>query len=100
MTAEVRGLVTASIHDNTAKDYVFTHDDGTPVVDFRGSWKAMFSDAGFAMRKLHDMRRRAVGNAILREVDRDTVKTTAVISPKMCSAGTILSRSTIWRMPP
>lgn len=74
MTAEVRALVEASIHGKTANDYVFTHDDGTPVIDFRGSWKAMFRDAGVEMRRLHDMRRSAVRNAIRRGVDRDTVK--------------------------
>ncbi|MFZ2003163.1 MAG: tyrosine-type recombinase/integrase [Candidatus Sulfotelmatobacter sp.] len=74
MTAEVRSLVTASIHGKTANDFVFTHDDGTPVVDFRAAWKKMFADAGVEMRKLHDMRRSAVRNAIRRGVDRDTVK--------------------------
>jgi len=74
MTAEVRALVEASIDGKTANDYVFTHDDGTPVVDFRGSWKKMFKDAGVEMRRLHDMRRSAVRNAIRRGVDRDTVK--------------------------
>jgi integrase len=73
-TSEVRSLVTASIHGKTANDFVFTHDDGTPVVDFRGAWKKMFADAGVEMRKLHDMRRSAVRNAIRRGVDRDTVK--------------------------
>ena len=57
-----------------ADDFVFTHDDGTPVKDFRGTWAKMFADAGVEMRKLHDMRRSAVRNAIRRGVDRDTVK--------------------------
>jgi hypothetical protein len=74
MTIEVRGLVTALIHEKTANDFVFTHDDGTPVIDFRGAWKKMFADAGVEMRKLHDMRRNAVRNAIRRGVDRDIVK--------------------------
>jgi hypothetical protein len=34
----------------------------------------MFADAGVEPRKLHDMRRSAVRNAIRRGVDRDTVK--------------------------
>ena len=62
-------------------DFVFTHDDdghgvisNTPVKDFRGAWRKMFADAGVEMRKLHDMRRSAVRNAIRRGVDRDTVK--------------------------
>lgn len=74
MTGEVRALVTASIHGKSANDFVFTHDDGTPVIDFRGAWKKMFADAGVELRKLHDMRRSAVRNAIRRGVDRDTVK--------------------------
>jgi myo-inositol catabolism protein IolC len=44
------------------------------VIDFRGAWKKMFADAGVEMRKLHDMRRSAVRNAIRRGVDRDTEK--------------------------
>jgi integrase len=74
MTAEVLALVTASIEGKAKSDYVFTHDDGSPVIDFRGAWKKMFADAGVEMRKLHDMRRSAVRNAIRRGVDRDTVK--------------------------
>src|ERR1035441_8083154 len=74
MTAEVLALVTALIHGKQPDDFVFTHDDGTPVKDFRGAWAKMFADAGVEMRKLHDMRRSAVRNAILRGVDRDTVK--------------------------
>lgn len=74
MTHEVRSLVTASIHGKTANDFVFTHDDGTPVIDFRGAWKKMFADANVEIRKLHDMRRSAVRNAIRRGVDRDCVK--------------------------
>jgi integrase len=77
MTAEVLALVTASIHGKSADDFVFTHDDHgtcTPVIDFRGAWKRMFADAGVEPRKLHDMRRSAVRNAIRRGVDRDTVK--------------------------
>lgn len=74
MTQEVRGLVTASIQGKSANDFVFSHDDGSQVKDFRASWKAMFKDAGVEMRMLHDMRRSAVRNAIRRGVDRDTVK--------------------------
>lgn len=44
------------------------------MIDFRGAWKKMFADAGVEIRKLHDMRRSAVRNAIRRGVDRDTVK--------------------------
>jgi len=66
MTAEVLALVTALIQDKQLDDFVFTHDDGTPVKDFRGSWAKMFADAGVEMRKLHDMRRSAVRNAIRR----------------------------------
>ncbi len=74
MTQEVLGLVTASVHGKTANDFVFTPDDGTPVVDFRGAWKTMFADAGVEMRRLHDLRRSAVRNAIRRGIGRDTVK--------------------------
>jgi integrase len=74
MTGEVRGLVTASIQGKPGNDFVFTHDDGSPVKDFRGAWKAMFRDAGVERKLLHDMRRSAVRNAIRRGVDRDTVK--------------------------
>jgi len=74
MTAEVLALVTALIQGKQPDDFVFTHDDGTPVKDFRGAWAKMFADAWVEMRKLHDMRRSAVRNAIRRGVDRDTVK--------------------------
>jgi integrase len=73
-TQEVRGLVTASIEGKAANDYAFTRDDGKQVKDFREAWKNMFAAAGVAPRKLHDMRRSAVRNAIRRGVDRDTVK--------------------------
>jgi integrase len=74
MTSEVRSLVTASIQDKRPDDFALTHDDGSPVKDFRGAWKKMFADAGVERRLLHDMRRSAVRNAIRRGVDRDTVK--------------------------
>lgn len=74
MTQEVCGLVRALIHGKTANDFVFTYDDGSQVIDFRGAWKKMFADAGVEIRKLHDMRRSAVRNAIRRGVDRDTAK--------------------------
>lgn len=74
MTQEVLVLITALVEGKQPDDFVFTHDDGSPVKDFRGSWKAMFTDAGVEMRKLHDMRRSAVRNAIRRGVDRDTAK--------------------------
>jgi integrase len=74
MTREVLTLVTALIQGKKQDDYVFTHDDGSPVRDFRGAWKKMFADAGIEIRKAHDMRRSAIRNAIRRGVDRDTVK--------------------------
>ena len=74
MTAEVRALVEASIEGKQPNAFVFRHPDGSQVKDFRGAWKKMFKDAGVEMRKLHDMRRSAVRNAIRRGVDRDTVK--------------------------
>lgn len=74
MTSEVRTLVTALIQGKRPDDFVFTYDDGSPVKDFRGAWKKMFEDAGIEPRKLHDMRRSAIRNAIRRHVDRDTVK--------------------------
>jgi integrase len=74
MTTEVLALVTALIQGKRPDDFVFTHDDGSQVKDFRGAWKKMFADAGIGSRKLHDMRRSAIRNAIRRGVDRDTVK--------------------------
>lgn len=74
MTAEVRALVEASIEGKQPDAFAFSHDDGSQVKDFRGAWKKMFKDASVEMRKLHDMRRSAVRNAIRRGVDRDTVK--------------------------
>lgn len=63
----------ASIESKEPDDYVFTHDDGSRVKDFRGAWKKMFEDAGVERRRLHDMRRSAIRNALRRGVDRDTV---------------------------
>ena len=74
MTSEVRALVTASIQGKRNDDYAFTRDDGEPIRDFRDAWTKMFAAAGVEERKLHDMRRSAVRNAIRRGVDRDTVK--------------------------
>ena len=78
MTAEV-GRCDGVDPGKTANDFVFTQRggqalNGSQVKDFRGAWKKMFADAGVEMRKLHDMRRSAVRNAIRRGVDRDTVK--------------------------
>jgi integrase len=74
MTLEVRGLVTALIEGKPPEAYVFTRPDGKQVKDFRETWKQMFAAAGVAPRKLHDMRRSAVRNAIRRGIDRDLVK--------------------------
>lgn len=81
MTGEVLALVSALIHGKAPNDFVFTHDEheqrakgGSQVVDFRGAWKKMFADAGVEPRRLHDMRRSAIRNALRRGVDRDTVK--------------------------
>lgn len=74
MTSEVTTLVTALMHGKQPDDHVFTRPDGKPVRDFRAAWKNMFVAAGIAPRRLHDMRRSAVRNAIRRHVDRDTVK--------------------------
>jgi hypothetical protein len=95
MTAEVSALVTALIQDKQPDDFVFTHDDdGIPVKDFRGAWAKMFADAGVEMRKLHDMRRSAVRNAIRRGVDRDTVKKMSGISRTTCFPATIFKQWT------
>ncbi len=74
MTSEVRTLVAALIHGKKPDDHVFTRANGEPVRDFRAAWRNLFVAAGLEPRRLHDMRRGAVRNAIRRHVDRDTVK--------------------------
>ncbi len=74
MTSEVRTLVAALIHGKKPDDHVFTRANGEPVRDFRAAWRNLFVAAGLEPRRLHDMRRSAVRNAIRRHVDRDTVK--------------------------
>jgi hypothetical protein len=43
-------------------DPLFTREDGSPVRDFRGSWKLVTAAAGIPSLHFHDLRRTAVRN--------------------------------------
>jgi len=54
-------------------DFVFTWDNGEPVLDFRAAWGNMCSAAEVSVL-LHDFRRTAVRNMIRAGVSRDVAK--------------------------
>jgi integrase len=74
MTNEVFALLRPCVEGKKAAEAVFTWDDGSPIVDFRGSWKAMTKAAGLHNLIFHDFRCSAIRNMIEAGVDRDTAK--------------------------
>jgi integrase len=64
MTDAVYHLLAACVHGKAANDHVFTRADGSPVKDFRGTWKAVCKQAGVPDLLFHDLRRTAVRNLV------------------------------------
>jgi integrase len=73
MTDEVYNLIRPCVEGKKPDDAVFTWEDGSPVLDFRGSWAKMTKAAGVRIL-LHDFRRSAARNLIRSGVSRDVAK--------------------------
>jgi integrase len=74
MTAEVFELISECVKGKQPGDAVFTWADGTPVNDFRRSWRTIAKKAGFPGLLLHDMRRSAVRNMVRAGVSKHVAK--------------------------
>lgn len=64
ITTTIKVLLTALVEGKKADDFVFTWEDGRPVLDFRGSWEAGCKEAGVPDLLFHDLRRTAVRNMV------------------------------------
>lgn len=74
LTEECRRLVTELRRGKQPEDYLFTREDGSRVVDFRGAWDALVKTAGVPDLLFHDLRRSAVRNMIRRGVPQKTAQ--------------------------
>jgi integrase len=68
MTADVFTLLSACVSGKSASDFVFTRESGAKVLDFRGRWDTLTTDAGCAGLLFHDLRRSAVRNMVRRGI--------------------------------
>jgi len=73
MTDEVYNLIGPCVERKRPQDPVLTWDDGSPVLDFRGSWAKMTEAAGLSVLS-HDFRRSAARNLIRSGVSRDVAR--------------------------
>lgn len=62
MTDEVYTLLAACISGKSKENPVFTREDGSPVIDFRKTWRNVCVRAGVAGLLLHDLRRSGARN--------------------------------------
>ena len=62
MTREVSTLLTACVTGKKPDDFVFTRENGKPVVGFRKIWKTVCTSAGVTGLLFHDLRRSGVRN--------------------------------------
>jgi integrase len=69
MSPAIRTLLTACVSGKDGKDHVFTDGTGNrrrkrgaPILDFRGRWERLLSDAGVSEKIVHDFRRTAIRN--------------------------------------
>ena len=62
MTQNVYALLSQCVSGKNAEDHVFTWANGTPVKDFRETWRDACVAAGVPMLLFHDLRRTAARN--------------------------------------
>lgn len=62
MKLPVKVLLTQCVQGKAPDDYVFTREDGKPVLDFRGSWASACKTANVPDLLFHDLRRTAARN--------------------------------------
>jgi integrase len=74
MTGEVFDLISESVKGKKPDDHVFTWGDGTPVNDFRRSWRTIAKNAGLPGTLLHDMRRSAIRNMMRAGISKSVAK--------------------------
>jgi integrase len=74
MTDEVFELISDCVKDKQPSNPVFTWADGTPVQDFRRTWRTLAKKAGFPGLLLHDMRRSAIRNMMRAGVSKTVAK--------------------------
>lgn len=93
LTEECRQLVTELRKGKQADDYLFTWENGDPIIDFRESWDQLTAAAGVPGLLVHDCRRSAVRNMVRRGVPQKTAreisghKTDAVFSRYNITSG-------------
>ena len=68
MTADVFTLLSTCVSGKKASEFVFTRSNGSKVLDFRGRWDSLTSEAGRAGLLFHDLRRSAVRNMVRRGI--------------------------------
>jgi integrase len=68
MTADVFTLLSACVSGKQQNDFVFTRPDGSRVLDFRGRWDTLITEAGCSGLLFHDLRRSAVRNMVRRGI--------------------------------
>ena len=74
MTDEVFELISECVKGKQSGDPVFTWSDGTPVNDFRRSWRTIAKKAGFPGLLIHDMRRSAIRNMMRAGISKTVAK--------------------------
>jgi integrase len=93
LTEECRQLVTELRKGKQAEDFLFTWENGEPIIDFRETWDKVTEAAGVGGLLLHDCRRSAVRNMVRRGVPQKTAreisghKTDAVFSRYNITSG-------------
>ncbi len=91
--AAIRQLVTELRRGSQPEDFLFTCENGEPIIDFRESWDQLTKAAGVPGLLFHDCRRSAVRNMVRRGVPQKTAreisghKTDAVFSRYNITSG-------------